>query len=74
VASSPSEGLFNCAKHLLIEAKVETPATRGYVAAGVRSLCVVGTTHIVGRSDHSVALIPWWVLFVHAKDLFVAAT
>jgi len=43
---------------LFVAAKEETPATRGYVLAGVRSLCVVGTSHIVGRSDHLVAPIP----------------
>ena len=47
--------MFICAKDLLVAAKEETPATRGYVLAGVRSLCVVGTSHIVGRSDHLVA-------------------
>jgi hypothetical protein len=65
--------LFICAKDLFVEAKEETPATRGYVLAGARSLCVVERSHIVGRSDQVVALIPWWVLFIHAKELFVAA-
>ena len=45
------------AKDLFVATKEETPATRGYVLAGVRSLCVVGTSHIVGRSDQVVALI-----------------
>jgi hypothetical protein len=65
--------LFICAKDLFVAAKVETPATRGYVLAGARSLCVVGTNHIVGRSDQVVASIPEWVLFVHAKDLLIEA-
>jgi len=49
--------LLLCAKDLFVAAKEETPATRGYVLAGVRSLCVVGTSHIIGRSDLVVALI-----------------
>jgi hypothetical protein len=46
-----------CAKDLFIAAKEETPAARGYVLAGVRSLCLVEASHIVGRSDQVVALI-----------------
>ena len=57
VALARSRDLFICAKYLFIAAKEETPATRGYVLAGVRSLCVVGTSHIVGRSNQVVALI-----------------
>jgi hypothetical protein len=41
--------------------------------AGVRSLCVVGINHIVGRSAHLVAQTPSWDLFVYAKDLFFGA-
>ena len=67
----PTSGdLFICAKHLFVAAKEETPATRGYVLAGVRSLCVVGTSHIVGRSDQVVALIPV-LRFVRSRQRFV---
>jgi len=61
------------AKDLFIAAKEETPATRGYVLAGVRSLCAVGTSHIVGRSDQGSLRSRPKILSVHAKDLFVAA-
>jgi len=57
VALIRSKDLFVSAKDLFVATKEETPATRGYVLAGVRSLCVVGTSHIVGRSDQVVALI-----------------
>jgi len=51
----------------------KTPATRGYVLAGVRSLCAVGTSHIVGRSDQGSLRSRPKILSVHAKDLFIAA-
>jgi len=73
VDQTPSPDLFICAKYLFVAAKEETPATRGYVLAGVRSLCAVGTSHIVGRSDQGSLRSRLKILSVHAKDLFVAA-